>query len=255
MIVDVQAEKVVAIILVATRMGVLFLMTPLDALGRLPARIRVLFVLALSVFLVTVLGVMIEMPLLSGFRLVTAMINEALLGLVLVFGIYSAMAVFHLGGKLLDFQSGFGAAAILNPVTSQQDPLWGTVFTVFSLFIFYASNMHLLVVRGLAYTIQHVPLGGGLVDIPLQLLVEQFGSMFVWGLVLVAPAVIVLLLVDVAVGVMSRTMPQMNVYFVMLPLKIFLAMLVVVLSLAYLVPLVGEVFHSVFSSWEVMLDE
>lgn len=251
--IDIDLGWIFLVILLAIRLFVIFWLTPLDGVGRLPSRIRVFLVLGLSVFMVNALDLSLSTFSVTFWGFLQSAFQEFLLGAVLAFGLYCGVSAFHVGGKLLDFQSGFGAAAIFNPGTNQQDPIWGTLFTIFALLLFFAGDIHLLLIKGAAFIAMKVPPGSGGIELNLDLIVRQFGLMFLWGFAIVAPAVLMLLLIDMAVGIMAKTMPQMNVYFVILPLKIFIAMFMVSVSLGYAVPLVYSLYKAIMSYWEMSI--
>jgi flagellar biosynthetic protein FliR len=86
--------------------------------------------------------------------------------------------------------------------------------------------------------------------VPIEAIVAQFGAVFAYGLTLVAPAVFALLLLDVALAIAARTMPQMNVFIVSMPLKVFVGLLVLAISSSYLLPAMQRVFESIPRYWE-----
>src|SRR4030095_6114943 len=79
---------------------------------------------------------------------------------------------------------------------------------------------------------------------------DQFGVMFTFGLTLAAPVMFALLLLDVGLGIASRTMPQLNIFTVGIPIKIAAGLLVFTGTLAALAPIVGRVVNSVFNFWQ-----
>jgi flagellar biosynthetic protein FliR len=241
------------VLLVATRVSPLFLLTPLFAITQVPIRVRVLFILALSLILVTGLDLdLVETPA-SLAELMRAMINELMVGAALAFGIFMAFGAFLFGGRILDFQMGFGVANLIDPATHTQAPLLGTVLSLMAVMTFYLLDGHHLLIRGLAYSLEKIPPGSGLRAIEPQTLIAQFGVMFVYGLAVVAPAVAVLLLVDVGMAVAARTMPQVNMFIVGFPLKIFLGLMVLALSLNYMGPLLEKIYTSIFIYWQRLI--
>ena len=155
-----------------------------------------------------------------------------------------------LAGQLLDSQTGFAAANILNPTTSAPEPILGALLQLLAVALFFLMDFHHLMLQGIAYSFAAVPLGAGLEGFSIGLALQQFGLMFSYGLMLAAPAVMGLLVVDIGVAMMSRTMPQMNIYFVTLPLKIFLGLALTALSLKYLLPLIRTMFTDIFQYWD-----
>ncbi|MES9989985.1 MAG: flagellar biosynthetic protein FliR [Candidatus Thiodiazotropha endolucinida] len=241
---------ITAALLVATRVSPLFLLTPLFAITRVPARVRVLFVLALSAVLTAGIGVVpIDPPAtLSG--LMHAMVNELILGMILAFGLFTAFGAFLFGGRIIDFQMGFGVANLIDPATQSQAPMLGTVLNLMAVMTFFLLDGHHLLIRGLVYSLQKIPPGSSLHEVDVQAIIAQFGVMFVYGLAVVAPVVAVLLMLDVGMAVAARTMPQVNMFIVGFPLKIFMGLLVLALSLNYMGPLLEKIYASIFIYWQ-----
>ncbi|PUB81013.1 MAG: flagellar biosynthetic protein FliR [gamma proteobacterium symbiont of Ctena orbiculata] len=250
MLFETDITMITAALLVATRVSPLFLLTPLFAITRVPARVRVLFVLALSAVLTAGIGVLpIDPPAtLSG--LMHAMVNELILGMILAFGLFTAFGAFLFGGRIIDFQMGFGVANLIDPATQSQAPMLGTVLNLMAVMTFFLLDGHHLLIRGLVYSLQKIPPGSSLHEVDVQAIIAQFGVMFVYGLAVVAPVVAVLLMLDVGMAVAARTMPQVNMFIVGFPLKIFMGLLVLALSLNYMGPLLEKIYASIFIYWQ-----
>ena len=250
---DISTTWLLAVVLVTIRLGVLFYATPFDAIGRLPGQLRVYTSLVFAVLLVTGLDIEVRVLPQSLFELLRFALQEVLLGLVMAFGLYCVFASIMVGGKLIDFQAGFGAAQVLNPATNAASPLVGTVLSLLAIVIFFLSDAYLLAIRGLAYSLEVAPPGAGLPLIPLPAIVKQFGVVYGYGFVIAAPVIGILLLIDTAVAVMARTMPQLNVYFLMLPMKIGVALALTAIAVRYLSPLLERLFLNVFQYWQNVL--
>jgi flagellar biosynthesis protein FliR len=238
--------------LVFIRVSALFLLTPLFAAAQVPVNVRVVLLLALSVLLLLGLGLEPVATPSSGEFLVAAL-QELFIGALMAFGLFAAFAAFLFGGRVLDFQMGFGVANLIDPSTNTQAPLIGTVLNLAAVTTFFLLNGHHWVIRGLAWSFYQLPPGQPLQDLNAEAVVAQFGLMFVYGLMLVAPAVFALLLLDVGLAVAARTMPQVNIFIVGLPLKILVGLSVLAASLNYLGPLLQRVFSSIFRYWEQLL--
>lgn len=249
----VNMDWMLTVLLIALRIAAVFVMTPLFALGGLPARIRLLFVLALSVSLVSALAVTPPVSVHSLGGLVTAAIGELLFGALLAFGLFAAFAAFQLAGRMLDLQMGFGVASLIDPATRAQSPLLGTLLNLIAVAVFFAVDGHLMIIRGLAFSIDHLPPGSTFAAIDTGAVVAQFGGMFVYALALAAPVLIVLFLVDVAMAVMARTMPQLNVFIVSMPLKIIVGLFVLVVSIRFMGPLMARIFEQLFFYWQGLM--
>jgi len=250
---DADLAYLTGLLLVFIRLSALFLLTPLFATTQLPIKVRLLLLFALSGTLVASLQISpAQIPhTLASF--IFAAIYELIIGALLAFGLFAAFGVFQLGGRILDMQMGFGVANLIDPATNAQGPLLGTILNLTAVATFFLLDGHHMVIRGLAYSLSHVPVGQGLAQLQIDAVVAQFGRMFSYGLMLVAPAVFSLLLLDAGMAIIARTMPQLNIFIVGLPLKIFVGSMVLVFSLNYLGPLFKKIFESVFRYWEHVL--
>jgi flagellar biosynthetic protein FliR len=207
-------------------------MTPIfSSLGGLLTA-RVLFTLALSAMLVSVVGPSGLGATTSLADLISASIAELVVGGTLAFGVFASFGAVTLAGKLIDIQSGLGLGAVFDPVTRVGAPLFGTLLNLVALAIFFAVDGHHAFLRGIAFSVQQVPLGTGFSTLPLDAVMRQFGLMFSLGVALVAPVIFVLFFVEVALAVMSRVLPQMNVFLVSVPLKIAIAIAMLAASAA-----------------------
>ncbi len=239
-----------AVLLTASRFAPVFLLTPLFAIVQVPVRVRVLFVLALSFVMVAGGGVSPTDPPAHFGGLIHAMASEVLLGMALAFGLFAAFGAFLFGGRILDFQMGFGVANLIDPATHTQAPLLGTVLNLMAVMSFFLLDGHHLLIRGLAYSLEKIPPGSAWRGMEPVAVVDQFGVMFVYGLAVVAPVVMTLLLLDVGMAVAARTMPQVNMFIMGFPLKIFMGLIVLALSLNYMGPLMEKIYASIFFYWQ-----
>ncbi|MES9938935.1 MAG: flagellar biosynthetic protein FliR [Candidatus Thiodiazotropha sp. 6PLUC2] len=244
---------VTAVLLVAARFSPIFLLTPLFAVAKVPTRVRVLLVLALSYLLVTGLDLKHIESLSTFSALFHALLIELMLGVMLAFGFFAAFGAFLFGGRILDFQMGFGVASLVDPATHIQTPLIGTVLNLMAVITFFLLDGHHMLVRGLVYSLDKIPPGSSVRELDPQVVIAHFGLMFVYGLAVVAPAVVTLLLLDVGMAVAARTMPQVNMFIIGFPLKIFLGLMVLALSLSYMGPLLEKIYASVFLYWSRLI--
>lgn len=253
MTIEIASSLLLAVLLLSIRLSALLLLSPLFSVAQLPVRVRVLFIVALASVLTLALQPSLQTMPATLAELILAAINELIVGAALAFGVFAAFAAFMFGGRLLDFQMGFGVAALIDPATNNQSPLIGTALNMMAVTTFFLLDGHHLLIRGLAYGLEQVPLGVPLTEIGIDAIVMQFGLMFVYGVAVVAPALVALLLVDAGMAIAARTMPQVNMFIVGLPIKIFVGLVLLALSLGYMGPLLERIYASIFRYWEVIL--
>lgn len=205
--------------------------------------------LIVSATLSTSLNLQIPEDTINSAQLIYFGIKELAIGAAMAFGVFAAFAAFSLGGRILDFQMGFGVASLIDPSTNSQAPMLGTFLSMLAVIVFFLVDGHHLMLKGIAYTLHHYP-PGTTPKFDIHIIVNQFGHMFTYGVMLAAPVIFIILLIDISMGIAARTMPQVNMFIVMLPLKIAVGLLVLMLSLKFLLPLMKKVYISIFSYWQ-----
>jgi flagellar biosynthetic protein FliR len=119
--------------------------------------------------------------------------------------------------------------------------------------VFFALDAHHALLRGLAFSVRQIPPGSWPHSLAAGAVVRQFGAVFTLSLALVAPVFSVLLLLEGGLAVISRMLPQMNVFFVGMPLKILLGLGLLAISAPMLAPVMGRTYASIFEYWTGVL--
>jgi flagellar biosynthetic protein FliR len=253
MLIEADWSFISAIILLFIRLSASLLLTPLFSIAQVPVHIRTFFLLSLAGILVASLQLTPAIVPYTIGDLFQAGLYELIIGALLAFGLFAAFGAFLLGGRILDFQMGFGVASLVDPATQTQAPLLGTILNLTAVATFFLLDGHHMLIRGIAYSLEKAPLGQGVGQLQIDVVITQFGRMFTHGLMIVAPAVFVILLLDAGLAVAARTMPQVNIFIVGLPLKILVGSIVLAFSLGYFGPLLNKIFESLFRYWEQVL--
>jgi len=181
-------------------------------------------------------------------------VGEILLGFAIGFSVKLIFAGIQLAGQLAGFQMGLALANVMDPASSQQVPLLAQFNNLFALLIFISINAHYWFIKALTQSYHLVP--------PLQVhfgnsLMEQLfqlaGNMFVIAIQVGAPVIAAMLLTSVAFGLVARTVPQMNVFIVAMPLKIGVGLLFLGLGLPYFSAFLKKIFSSLGQNIILML--
>ena len=214
----------------------------------------------LSAFIAMLLLPMISMAGgadLSGMGLLTFIglaVPEIIAGLVLGMTTHFIFYGVEMAGQLVGLQMGFGIVAVLDPMTETQVDIISQLQYLFAILIFLSLNGHHFLLEGLARSYLAAPLGG--VTLPAGLfgiVVKLSGDIFVAAFKIAAPVMAALLLTEVALGIIARTVPQMNIFIVSFPLKIGVGLLALALSwplLSYILQLLWKGFQG---DWEKII--
>ena len=209
-----------------------------------PALVRI--VLALALAWVTVLA-MPELPQVGqGANVLgwlVAALRELMIGMVFGLVVMLPKAALHFSGWLLDLQAGLGAAALFQPGGhSDMQSLLGTALTLLGTVLFFVFDLHVELYRALVASAHLLPVGQGGSQWALEGFLGLLGRSFLLAMMVVAPVMLGLFVVDVGVAYATRSMPQANIYFLVLPLKVAMAMLLFAASMPFLPALLHRLF-------------
>ena len=247
-------EGLVAAFLLSLRLGALLLLTPMLHAMRMPATVRVLLVVGLSTCLA--LGLPAALAPAAGLaaapgQLMAAAFTELALGATLALGILAAFAAFSLAGRLLDVQIGFGIAQVLDPATSQPVPMLTSAFNLAAVMVFFLVNGHHALLRGVAYSLERFPLGQAWpIEAAAPAVLKQVGGLFSLGFALAAPVVVCLFLVELALGVVARNLPQMNMFVIGIPVKIVVGLLALSFWVGGMGDAMSRIYASIYRAWD-----
>jgi flagellar biosynthetic protein FliR len=171
--------------------------------------------------------------LLDAVGFLSGLLSEAMIGLAFAFAFYLPIAAINAMARVIDMQMGLSAAALLFPnLSAEAEAPISAILTLLAQALFFTLDLHLEALALVAASLSISPLGLSGLPVGPGVLAQMLGAQFSLALLLVAPTMTALFVVDVATAYATRAMPQANVYFLMLPLKVFLGMLLLAASLA-----------------------
>ncbi len=232
--------------LVFLRTGAFLMALPLLGSASVPLLFRIGLALAASVLLFPVL-VLPPMPANTDvIALGLAAAGEVLLGILAGFSIRLVFEGVQLAGQLAGYQMGLAIAEVLDPATDDQVAILAQFISLMASVLFLVINGHHWFIRTLVQSYEVVPplgfqVSAGVID----RLIRLTADLFVVGLKTAAPVVVVLMVVTVAFGLVARTVPQMNIFIVSMPLNIGIGLLFMGLSLPHLAAYIGDLFGGV----------
>ena len=217
---------------ILVRVGGILAAWPILGSTIIPVQIKVGLVVTLSIVLFPVIHLS-AVPA-DAFALTAGMGAEFLVGLVIGLAVRFVFAGIELAGELIGSQMGLSFMQLFDPTTSHQTPVVSQVQTVLASLIFLALNAHVTVVRVIAESFQLIPPFGArasaaLVDEVLRL----SHGLFVLAVKLAAPVLAVVLLVNLGLAIMGRSVPQLNVFVTSFPITIAVGLCVMGAALPY----------------------
>jgi flagellar biosynthesis protein FliR len=240
----------VATLLMAARLGAILLLAPPFSAVHIPPPVRVAIVMALCAMLAPLGASRLSNAPTLGF-LVTGFATEVVLGATMAFGIILAFSAFTVAGRLLDVQIGFGIGQVLDPLTQQQLPVLSSCFNWLAMVVFFASDAHHLLLRGFVLSLEAFPLGHAWpVGQLMSPLLRQVAASFSLGFAMVAPVVLCLFLVELSLGILSRNMPQMNMFALAIPVKVLVGITALGFTAVGMADVIARVNGLIFKAWE-----
>jgi flagellar biosynthetic protein FliR len=189
-----------------------------------------------------------------GFNWVLAALGELAIGLAFGAVLMFPQAALNFAGWLVDVQAGLGAATLFNPGgQGEAQSMIGAALGLLATVLFFLLDLHLELYRALVASSVVLPLGHAGVRLDAGIFLGLLGSSFLLGLMVVLPVVAGLFAVDVGVAYATRSMPQANVYFLVLPLKIIVALLLMIAVLPFVPALLQRLYQDAFARVPVLL--
>ncbi len=246
---------VLAVLLLSLRLSAVFLFTPILYAFSIPATARVLIVVGLAVGLASGLPSerFAELASMNTGALFAAAMTEVALGATLALAILAAFAAISMAGRLIDVQIGFGMAQVFDPATHRQVSTLTAAFDKLGVVVFFLVNGHHALLRGIAYSLERFPLGRAWpVEAAAPWVVKQMAALFGLGFALTAPVVVCLLLVELALGVVARNLPQMNMFVIGAPIKVIVGLEALSLWLSASGDAMTRVYGSIYRTWDAI---
>lgn len=241
-------------VLMFVRILGLMVMAPVFSSRSIPERVKagLALVITMAIFPVARPASVVVPTTLTG--LTVAVLGETMVGLILGFGAAVIFAGIELAGELISRQMGTALAGVLNPMFETQVPVMSQFYSLFALMIFLGMNGHLKLLTILIDTFQRIPLMQfRLTGSMAKGLVGLLQDSYVVAIQVSAPVLVSLLMVTIALGIIARTVPTMNVLVMGFPLQIGLALVVSVLTLGAVAVFFQGTFQRMFAQLEALL--
>lgn len=237
---ELAGNQLAGFILVLARVTPLFFIAPLFSSAMIPPRVRGIIAVGISIGLTPIALKGQHIPT-EPLALAGLVIEGMLVGLGFAFALAVLMAAVESAGAMIDVVSGFSYGSLINPINGASGAVVSRFYSLVGTLIFLLIGGDAWTLRGLGRTFQLVPLTEGPQISSLVGGAEQvFANVFTDALEVAAPVLVALLITDVAFGVVSRVVPQLNVFAVGFPVKVAVTLLVVAASLPFVANWISE---------------
>ncbi len=221
----------ITIFLVLARVSGLLVMMPFIGTQLVASRTKVILLISLTFIFVVRYDGAVDIDVFS-FQMIIAVLGQFLLGLIISLTFNIVLQIMIFAGEMIAMQAGLGMATMNDPITSSNMPMISEFYYLISLLFFFSLDVHLEILNILATSFTEIPLH-----------IKPFSAEFCYDYVLIGrilysfafkialPIVSVLLLMQFALGIMTKTAPQLNIFSIGFPLMIMLGLVLIALNL------------------------
>ena len=244
--------------LVLFRVGGLMTLAPILGAMTIPTRIKPFIALVLAMAVFPLVGVALSTVPNSLPGLAVAVAAETLIGLTMGFVLSLLFVGIQLGASLVGQQMGLGFARMVDPLTQVQSNILSQFYLLLATVFYVLMNGHLVLIKALARTFDTIPLAGagtffstagarGVSYQLVQTMVDILSASFALGIRMAGPGLVAIFLATLALGFIGRTMPQLNILAAGFPVRIVLALVLLIISLGSVSLLMRSAFSAVLA--------
>jgi len=231
--------------LVFARMSAFVFLVPFFSIKGIPALTKIGFSVALTALILPGISQVVIPESILIYSLLV--IKEVLVGLILGYVSMLTFNAVRMAGELIDIQMGFSMATVFDPQNQSRVTLTGQFFYLFQILLFLAVDGHHSLLMAISYSYTLIPvMTSGLKVTFVAAIFKLFIQVFSLGIRIAVPFMVVFLICDIGLGIIARTVPQLNIFVISFPVKIGVGLL----TMAAVIPVLATLINSIFSQME-----
>ena len=228
---DQIAESLIPYLWAFLRIAALWMAMPVFGSGVLAGRIRLVLALACTVVIAPLMPPLALPPVWGGAWWL-AVVQEIALGVLMAFTLALVFEMVRLAAEIIGLGMGLGFAQMTDPLNGSSAPVLGQYFSILAILLFLAGGGHIQIIQWVSLSLIHQPPGELMLEMgQIYAPVAWAALVFAGALQIALPAIIALLLVNLAFGVISRAAPALNLFAIGFPASLMLGLVLVLLSL------------------------
>jgi flagellar biosynthetic protein FliR len=242
-------DQILFFLFVLVRVAAILFVVPFFESRNVPVLVKVGLAFSVTWLLLPRLNISVPSINTAPVALAVGIGSEIAIGLIIGLMVKLLFTGVQLAGQIAGFQMGFAIANVVDPASSLQIPMLSQFLNLFAFMIFLTLNIHYYFIKALVDGFETIPLLGARFEGNLYaLIMEMTAQAFVIAVQIGAPVMVALMLTSVALGLLARTVPQMQIFIVAMPLKIILGLLFLGFSLPFLAGFLRSAFQSLGES-------
>lgn len=242
--------NIIVFVMIFTRLGGMLASAPLFSTYPIPAQVKIWLAALVAFIMFPIVYSTINFAVPTGFPdLLIYLLREFGVGFMIGFLANLIFAAIQMGGEFLSLQIGLSMSQILDPVTGNSTPILSEMYVILASFVFLALNAHQWLFAAVFQSFKAFPPGleflftGEIV----QHILHMSGQMFFIAVSMILPIFCVMFVSEVLMGFMSKMMPQMNIFMVAIPLKIYMGMILILMFLSPTVSYLANMIQTYLS--------
>ncbi len=247
---DVLQGQIATFLLVLTRTSGIFFVSPFFGSMNLPVRIRAgtAFAMTILIFPVLLEEMVVEAPA-TVVMFAALVLQELFIGWLIGFIGYVVLSAINMAGKIMDMQVGFTIAQVMDPTSNEQAPLIGSFLYNLTIIYFLAVNGHHMIIAALMESFRAVPFNSIVWNAAIaDFIVNLTNGVFLVGMKIAMPVTFSILMTNVGMGILARTMPQMNIFVIGVPMHLMIGTAMLALLMPFYVLFLDVMFDDIYAN-------
>ena len=252
---DIFQGQVACFLLVLTRTSGIFFISPFLGSMNVSYKLRACAAIGLATILFPVVVKMYAVEVPENLLMFAAtVIKEMFIGWLIGLVGYITLTAVNMAGKIMDMQVGFAVVQMMDPTTQQQSGMIGTFLYNLTIIYFVITNGHHVIISALAESFRIIPLDSMVWNTSLpQLITDLTAGVFMNGMKIAMPVTFAILLTNVGMGILARTMPQMNIFVVGIPLQLTIGTSMISMVLPFYILFLDVIFNEMYANISIAL--
>jgi flagellar biosynthesis protein FliR len=238
-----------------TRIMAIIIHVPVFGGQNIPSQVRIGLGFALAMVLIPWQPLLPDAPAIGTLAYGVAIAKEILIGTLIGFSADLVFGAIQMAGSAMGVGSGFESSRIFNPALGEAGSAFDQIFVITATMIFLTIDGHHLVLIAMQNTFDVVPLNGSLPFNGLETVMKVTSMFIATGIHLALPVMTALVLTDLTLGLLARVAPQVQVYFLGLPVKVVMAMIALGMSFAVIFPNLMGLFKSMAENMILFVEQ
>ena len=252
---DILGGHFATFLLLLTRVSGIFMISPFFGSLNIPIEIRAATSVAIAIVLFPVidkLGAVENVPTVLSFTV--SVFSEMFVGWLIGFIAYVIFAAINMGGKVMDMQVGFAVVNVMDPTSGQQIPLIGSFLYNLGVMTLLVTNGHHMILYAITESCTLIPLSNSAPEPAIAMLIGNFTvGIFATGMKIAMPVTFAILMTNVGLGILARTMPQMNIFVVGIPMQLMIGIGTLSMVLPFYIVFLNSMFDTMYRNISIAL--